>query len=305
MKPWILLGLALGLVPGIARSNDDPATQTAPAAQLVPTAHLPEKAPQEDPPLSVFSFITKIPGDFAAAAGTITSHDQIVPWLVVTASTLGLIKYDYELWQPFHDWHYKNKGFHDVTEFGWNVGKGGFQFGIAGGFLAVGAIWGNHRALRTASQIVEVVIVTGITTQVMKHIAGRESPSVATDVQTGRWHVFPNPAKYSRRVSAFDAFPSGHIATTFATEQVIERNYPDVPWIPYVGYPIVGFVAVSMVATNGHWWSDYPLSLLLGYHFAKAVTRGNAAIKDKPTAWHLDPYMPVPGAAGAMLSRAF
>jgi membrane-associated phospholipid phosphatase len=301
MKPWILLALALGLSSGPAFCQDAPASQAAP----VPPAAAAEPIPEEDPPLGVFTFITKIPGDFVASAKTLTSHDALVPWLVVTGSTLGLIKYDYELWQPFHDWHYKNKGFHDLTEFGWNVGKGGFQFGIAGGFLAFGALWGNHKALRTASQIVEVVLVAGITTQVLKHIAGRESPSVATDVQTGRWHVFPNPAKYSCRVSAFDAFPSGHIATTFSTEQVIERNYPDQKWIPYVGYPIVGFVMVSMVATNGHWWSDYPLSLLLGYHFARAVTRGNAPINEAQSAWEVAPYMPVPGAAGAMVTRRF
>jgi hypothetical protein len=288
-----LLVFALLALSAPARA-EDPSTSASTTA-----------AAEEDPPLGVFTFLTKIPGDYAASAKTLTSRDALVPWLVVAGTTAGLMKYDYETWQPFHDWHYKNKGFHDVTEFGWNVGKGGFQFGIAGGFLAYGALFGKHRALRTASQIVEVVLVAGITTQVLKHIAGRESPNVATDVQTGRWHWFPNPVKYSKRVSAYDAFPSGHIATTFATARVIQLNYPEYTWIPYVTYPIVGFVAVSMVATNGHWWSDYPLSLLLAWHFANAVTRGNGPIEEKPTAWHLDPYVPFDGAGGFMVSRRF
>jgi hypothetical protein len=263
------------------------------------------EAPREDPPLGLFTFLTKIPGDYAASAKTLFSRDALVPWLAVAGSTAALMKYDYELWQPLSEVHGQDKGFHDLTEFGWNVGKGGFQFGIAGGFLLFGAAFGKHRALRTASQIVEVVLVTGITTQVLKHVTGRESPNVATTTRTGAWHWFPNPAKYSRRVSAYDAFPSGHIATTFATARVIELNYPDCKWLPYVEYPVVGFVAMSMVATNGHWWSDYPLSILLGFHFAKAVTRGNAPAREDPLAWQVDPYAPVPGAAGVLLSRRF
>ncbi|MGZ3701682.1 MAG: phosphatase PAP2 family protein [Bdellovibrionota bacterium] len=301
MHTLLFLALLAGICPSAALADPSPAPPATEAAVTPP----PAPPGKEEPPLGVFTFLTKIPGDYAASAKTLFARDTLTPWLIVVGSTAGLIKYDYELWKPFHDKHETDKGFHDTTEFGWNVGKGGFQFGIAGGFLAAGAIFGDHRALRTASQIVEVVIVTGIVTQVLKHIAGRESPNVATDVQTGRWHWFPNPAKYSRRVSAFDAFPSGHIATTFATAQVIEMNYPDIKWVPYVTYPIVGFVAVSMVATNGHWWSDYPLSFLLGYHFAKAVTRGNGPVDEKSTAWQLDPFIPAPGAAGAMLSKRF
>jgi membrane-associated phospholipid phosphatase len=306
MKISLLLAALLAVLPSGAHAADGPAPAPPATEAPKPEPHVFADGSSEEPPLTVFSAITKIPGDYAAAASTIFAKDQLVPWTAVVVSTAGLMKYDYETWQPFHDWHYKNKGFHDVTEFGWNVGKGGFQFGIAGGFLAYGALFGQHRALRTASQIIEVVLVAGITTQVLKHIAGRESPNVATDVQTGRWHWFPNPVKYSKRVSAYDAFPSGHIATTFGTARVIELNYPEYKWIPFVTYPIVGFVMVSMVATNGHWWSDYPLSLFLAYHFANAVTRGNHPQKaESPTAWHIDPYSPLPGATGIAIGRAF
>lgn len=300
MRNGILFALMISLVPACVFAEEaEPAAQAAAQAER-------ERIPEEDPPLGVFTFLTKIPGDYVAVANSLFARDQLMPWLSVVGSTAVLIKYDYETWQPFSKEHAK-KGFaFDATEFGWNVGKGGFQFAIAGGFLLYGAAFGNHRALRTASQIVEVVIATGITTQVLKHIAGRESPNVATSTRTGEWHWFPNPVKYSKRVSAYDAFPSGHIATTLATTNVIISNYPEEKWIPYVGYPIVAFVGVSMVATNGHWWSDYPLSLLLGYHFAKAVTRGNAPRKpDDETAFRLDPYVPYPESAGLMVSKRF
>lgn len=301
MKKLLLLALALNLSAVTAYAEETSASTPSPSAPA-PAAEM----PQEDPPLGVFTFLTKIPGDYAAVGRSLFSKETITPFLWVVGSTAVLIKYDYELWQPFSEYHSKKTTFHDATEFGWNVGKGGFQFGIAGAFLLYGASFGDHRALRTASQIVEVVIATGITTQVLKHIAGRESPNVITDKRTGHWQWFPNPGKYARRVSKYDAYPSGHIATTFATARVIETNYPEMKWIPYVSYPIVAFVGLSMVATNGHWWSDYPLSLLLGYHFAKAVTRGNAPYKpESVTDWRFDPFIPFSEAAGVMVSKRF
>jgi membrane-associated phospholipid phosphatase len=300
MRNFVLLALlccALGR-PVLAEEPSSSETKSDPAPV--------QEVPQEDPPLGWFTFLTKIPGDYVAVANSLFARDQLVPWASVAGSTALLIKYDYELWQPFSKEHAK-KGFaFDASEFGWNVGKGGFQFAIAGAFLAYGGLFGSHRALRTCSQILEVVIATGITTQVLKRITGRESPNVATEPRTGKWQWFPNPVKYSKRVSAYDAFPSGHIATTLATTRVIMANYPEQSWIPWVGYPIVGFVGLSMVATNGHWWSDYPLSILLGYHFAKAVTRGNAPYKpESETALRLDPYMPYPESAGVLLTKRF
>lgn len=297
MRNGILLALLVGILPLCALAEGEPPP---------PQSQINNTEVQDDPPLGLFTFLTKIPGDYVAVAKSIFARDQLVPWLSVAGSTAALIKYDYELWQPFSKEHAK-KGFaYDASEFGWNVGKGGFQFAIAGGFLLYGASFKSHRALRTTSQILEVVIATGITTQVLKHMIGRESPNVAIHPRTGKWQWFPNPAKYARRVSAYDAFPSGHIATTLATTRVIMLNFPEHKWIPYVGYPIVAYVGVSMVATNGHWWSDYPLSILLGYHFAKAVTRGNAPQKPElETDLRLDPYMPYPQSAGVMLSKRF
>ncbi len=300
MKYKIAFALALSLHSIAVFANETEASTDAGASVVS------ADGPQEDPPLGLFTFLTKIPGDYVAVANSLFSRDTLMPFLAVTVSTAALIKYDYELWQPFSKEHAKRGFAFEATEFGWNLGKGGAQFAIAGGFLAYGVVFGSHRALRTASQIMEVVIATGITTQILKRTTGRESPNVATEPRTGKWQWFPNPAKYSRRVSAYDAFPSGHIATTFATTRVIMANYPEQKWIPYLGYPIVAFVGVSMVATNGHWWSDYPLSLLLGYHFAKAVTRGNASQKfDAETALRVDPYVPYPASAGLMISKKF
>lgn len=249
--------------------QDDAAQSTATVA--APTSEV----SYEEPKLNVFSWLTNIPGDWVAASKTIFSKSSVTPFLWVVGSTAVLMNQDYELYIPLKKAYQNSKTFYDVSNIGWDVGKGGSEIALGGGFLLSGIIFGNHKAVRTASQIAEVVLATGVTTQVLKHMTGRESPSVAISPKTGMWRFFLSPKTYSHRVSAHDAFPSGHLATTTATANVIAMNYPDQTWIPYVSYPVIGYVAVSMVATGGHWWSDYPLSIFLGYHMAKAVTRNN------------------------------
>ncbi len=70
--------------------------------------------------------------------------------------------------------------------------------------------------LQTASQIAQGMVACGITTQVLKHITGRETPSRATQ-DGGIWRFFPNQKDYHEKVPKYDAFPSGHLATAMMT----------------------------------------------------------------------------------------
>src|SRR5205085_11965716 len=97
-----------------------------------------------------------------------------------------------------------------------------------------------------------------------------ESPN-RTTTPTGKWRFFPNQIEYAKHTPAYDAFPSGHIATALATLQVIIENYPEKQWIKYVGYPIIGSIGIGLVATSIHWWSDIPLGIALGYSFGVLV----------------------------------
>ena len=143
--------------------------------------------------------------------------------------------------------------------------------GLALLFGAYGFIADDSRALRTASQTVEVILACGAVVQFLKHTTGRESPFCAT-TPTGRWALFPNQIEYAKHVPHYDAFPSGHIATALATLTVIADNYDDQKWIRYIGYPVIGAVGIGLVATSIHWWSDIPLGLALGYSFGRIVS---------------------------------
>ncbi len=210
---------------------------------------------------------------------------NVMAWTAVTVAT------DYESWQYFKDMHDDSRSMQVMNFHFVSAGDGFFQFSLAGVFGAYGAVADDHLALRTAQQITEVILATGAVVQLMKHVTGREAP-LRTSTRTGNWVPFPEQGIYHRNVQKYDAVPSGHLATAYATFLIIWDNYNHVPWIPWVGYPITGLIAVGLVGTSLHWISDYPIGLALGQMFANVITRRNH--KKKPQASLLTPqFIPI------------
>jgi membrane-associated phospholipid phosphatase len=163
------------------------------------------------------------------------------------------------------------------------LGEGWASILIAGGFYSYGLAANDYRALQTTSQIAESIFALGLTTQFLKRITGRQSPframEVPDPVPAGDWHPFPNPSKYQKSVSNFDAFPSGHLATAMATVTILAGNYPDNKYIKPVGYSLIGILGFAMLNNGVHWISDYPLAIAIGYTCGKiVVSRGHQAI---------------------------
>lgn len=223
----------------------------------------------------LFDSFTNLPRDWATW-GKRSFRSENLP---VIGATLGVsvlfYKYDYELWQMFKRQYDKHPFYHDVADGGVFMGDGGPQFGIAGAFALYGWMGKSDRALRTSSQIVEVILSTGLVIQTLKHLTGRESPSAVSDCKVGCWHGPVSFKKYFGHVSKYDAVPSGHIATSLATLQVVIENYPEETWLKYVGYPAIGVIGVGLVSTSIHWWSDIPFGLLIGYSFSQVVTHAD------------------------------
>jgi membrane-associated phospholipid phosphatase len=160
------------------------------------------------------------------------------------------------------------------------IGDGITHFSIAGGFWIYGIAGKNNRARQTATQLTEAILSTGFATQLLKHITGRESPFVST-APGGVWRVFPNQFDYARNVPKYDAYPSGHLATAMATVTVISSNYPEYRFIKPLGYSMMLMLSYAMLNNGVHWISDYPLSVALGYTFAKiAVKKGRVPFKN-------------------------
>jgi hypothetical protein len=220
----------------------------------------------------VFDFITNLPMDWRDWA---VDNIQLKYWpqiSLIAASTAALIIYDNQLWTPLAKEYNRNKTFQATSDLFVDIGDGRFQFGLAGAYIAYGLAANDKRAVRTASQICEVILASGGVVQLLKHVTGRESPIDITINPTGRWDWFPNQLDYLHHTSHYDAFPSGHLTTVLATLTVIANNYPEQAWIKPVGYVACVGVSMGLVAQSIHWWSDYPLAIALGIGFGNLLS---------------------------------
>jgi hypothetical protein len=220
--------------------------------------------------LGVLDMFTNLPGDWYRWSKQSFTTDNIPLISALGVMTAGMVVTDYELWQPAKKLYDKSQMMRDISDTFVSVGDGKFQFGLAIGFGIYGVVFSDTKALKTASQVTEVILACGGVVQLLKHLTGRESPFVAT-TRTGKWDLLPNQIEYHKHVPRYDAFPSGHIATAMATMIVISENYPEQKWIQYIGYPAVAMVGVGLTATSIHWVSDFPLGLALGYSFGMLI----------------------------------
>ncbi len=242
----------------------------------------------------LFDCLTKAPGDvwdFVKAGG----NPQNFKWMALTAlSTAGLIRYDEQITEEGrrwgHDLHISAETSNSIgfpflelpTDIGtglYFIGDGAVHIGLMTGFLAYGLNKDDNRALQTASQIAEGMLTSGLfTVQILKHITGRTSPRANADasgVYRDKWRPFPNQIAYHKNVSHYDAFPSGHLATSMMTYTVITENYPEYFWIKPLGITLMTALSFQMVNNGVHWASDYPLAILIGRFYGKiAVEKG-------------------------------
>ena len=226
------------------------------------------KAPETSPKLTWYQMFTNIPDDWVNFGKLTFRQDKIPLYLFVGAMTTGLIATDNASWRASDKVYQNNPGIKRYSDAFVTVGDGKSQFGLGAGFAAYGLVFGDRKAMLVGSEIVQAVLASGAVVQVLKHITGRESPFISTR-DAGRWDFFPNQITYHKHVPAYDAFPSGHLTTTVATFTVIIENYPDSKWITPITALATAGLGISMVNTGIHWYSDYPLALVLGYTFGK------------------------------------
>jgi hypothetical protein len=218
-----------------------------------------------------YDMFLNIPNDWINFTEWSIRSEQVPLYMTVAGSTAGLIATDNATWNTSDKWYKSSNAIKRYSDAFVTVGDGKSQFGLGAGFAAYGLVFGDHKAVNVGSEIIQAVLSSGSVVQVLKHVTGRESPYVSTR-KAGRWDFFPNQITYHKRVPHYDAFPSGHLTTTIAAFTVIIENYPDSKWMTPVAAAASTCLGVSMVNTGIHWYSDYPLALVLGYTF------GNLAV---------------------------
>ncbi|HQT90793.1 MAG TPA: phosphatase PAP2 family protein [Candidatus Kryptobacter bacterium] len=215
-----------------------------------------------------YDMIGRIPGDWFEFSRETVQLNNIPTIVGVAGLTAALVVVDRQWWWTEKKWYSESPNFRGFSDWMNLTFDGRIEFGIVGGFAACGFLFEDARALRTASQTTEAILACGGVVQLLKCASGRESPLYST-ARTGKWDFFPDHAEYSKTVQRYDAFPSGHLSTAMATLIVIAENYPELTWLKPAGYVVLTAVASSLVACGVHWWSDYPLALVLGYTFGQ------------------------------------
>jgi hypothetical protein len=151
------------------------------------------------------------------------------------------------------------------------------------GFATYGLINNDYRSLHTASGLVESVIVTGVFSQTFKRISGRQEPHTAieTGEPSGKWTPFPGLDDYEDDPTSYSSFSSGHVMTATAALYVITENYPEYKWIKPLGFTAIAVLGFQMAQSHLHWYSDYPLSLVMGYIIGKSIAKNKIIRKNQ------------------------
>ena len=233
-----------------------------------------ESAPAEVEKPKISELFTRLPSHWRIWLDETFARENAPALAGVLGMSAVQVVSDFESWQAARMPFLLDESFKRHNTLGVSVGDGYFQFMLAGAFLGRATVVKDRVALRTAAQITEAILATGLVVQIIKHSTGRESP-FSSETRTGVWRSFPNQVEYHKDFQKFDAVPSGHLSTAMATFIVVEQNYPEQKWIPYIGYPVMAWVGVGLMATSIHWMSDFPIALALGYSFGKIVTREN------------------------------
>lgn len=238
----------------------------------------------------LFDFVTKLPKNVVGTVKDMGEKDNLIALGVSVATTLALLPADQYLLDKSRDIgqklgmeevaRYKNFGPlsnipPNMTSGIYLIGNGTTPILLSMGFATYGLINNDYRSLNTASGLIESLAVTGVFSQTIKRISGRQSPAPAEidGNAGGAWTPFPSFSAFAKHTPQYDAFPSGHLMTATSALYVIMGNYPDVKWIKPVGYTLIGVLGFEMVESKVHWVSDYPIALVMGYIIGKNIAK--------------------------------
>lgn len=85
-------------------------------------------------------------------------------------------------------------------------------------------------------------------------------------------------------VSGYDAFPSGHTATAFATATMLHHEYGQTvsPWFSVAGYGLAGLTGLQRLAADRHWYADVCAGAGIGIFTTElAYSLGDLIFKDR------------------------
>lgn len=183
-----------------------------------------------------------------------------------------------------------------VKEF-FNQSKSGFldsfvpigeYYGSGYGFVIIpstvylsGLVFNDAEVKKTGRMLIEAVVYSGLTVQLLKFISGRARPYVNTDQYDFKMFNFKN---------SFNSFPSGHTVIAFSISSVLSARIKNV--YASIGlYSLAAFTAIQRIYSDNHWLSDTFAAAVLGIAIGNAIVsmnEENNSIKNSNTE-----YLPI------------
>jgi hypothetical protein len=125
--------------------------------------------------------------------------------------------------------------------------------------LAVGQWQGDTETKHTGVDMIEAMVLGGISSTVLKSVTGRVRPNETAD--RGNWR------------NNGTSFPSGHSTAAFAVAQVFADRMPREQWgWSVLGYGLAGATAYVRLKDNVHWTSDVVAGAALGMATGRFVS---------------------------------
>ncbi len=106
-----------------------------------------------------YSMVTNLPSDWLSYYKQEFTTENIPKYLGIAVLTAGLIMTDEKSWRESERFYNRTPFNKSFSDFFTEVGDGRTQFGLAIAFGAYGFIASDNRAIRTASQTVEAVLI--------------------------------------------------------------------------------------------------------------------------------------------------
>lgn len=198
---------------------------------------------------------------------------DIVKWLASALITGILIANDEAIYKNIKGFRDDHPWVDDLSPQITVLGDGALNLGICGLFYLGGLVFGDGKAKETAKLSLMSLLHASIVVQVLKHLAGRQRPSV--DNGKDYWH---GPSGAIKRYQGdgfapYDAFPSGHTITIWSVATVIAHMYNETPVIPVFCYTLATLAGLSRVTEDTHWLSDVFVGAVLGFAIARFVVK--------------------------------
>ena len=168
-----------------------------------------------------------------------------------------------EMVNESHPYYYKG-----IDKIGDAWGDGRLSGTFLLGLYSYGRLTNDNHYISTSQNMLQTVVYTAITTQVIKRVFRRDRPNAADD-EAG-W--------FGEGVS----FPSGHTSNAFAVTQSF-LNSMDEPSIgtQILFYGLATSTALARTYDNAHWATDTIAGALLGIYTANYVSAQNRDQRNK------------------------